>query len=203
MNGSSYSITCVSPYLIIIFSLCTPATGSEEITDEDLDNISVFALHVDRSGISRQTFYKLRQFFCHKLNLNTEYLIQRRIDFLSNVKPILIDMCINSCCLFSGEWADCDTCDFCDAHRFHNNGKPITRFSYLPLIPHLQGYFECTDMVQWMNYRHNYTFIDGQVNDVFDSENYRALCEEYVIVKGVRMGFKFFEGQRDIALVLG
>ncbi|KAF8530258.1 hypothetical protein BU17DRAFT_60018 [Hysterangium stoloniferum] len=38
------------------------------------------------------------------------------------------------------------------------------------------------------------------VNDVFDSENYWALCEEYVIVKGVRMGFKFFEGQRDIAL---
>jgi hypothetical protein len=44
-------------------SLITFSTGGEELTDEDLDNISMFALCREGSGLSRATFNRLQHSF--------------------------------------------------------------------------------------------------------------------------------------------
>jgi hypothetical protein len=77
--------------------------GKQELTDEDLDNISTFALHIESTGLPHATFNRLRHFFRHRLKLDTEYLIQHQIDFLLGVVPIYYDMCIDLCCLYVGK----------------------------------------------------------------------------------------------------
>lgn len=52
-----------------------------------------------------------------------------------------------------------------------------------------------------MSYRGNYK-RDANVKDVFDSTNYRVLCDRFVTVNGQKMPYKFFCDLRDIALGL-
>ena len=109
-------------------------------------------------------------------------------------------MCRNSCCLFSGDRADLTHCDFCYTPRRHPNGKPACRFSYLPLIPRLKGWFKSPEMIKRMAYRQNYEYVEGEVSDVFDGEHYRSKCCEYVVIDGEDLKHKFFSDPRDIAL---
>jgi hypothetical protein len=43
--------------------------------------------------------------------------------------------------------------------------------------------------------------VDG-VRDVFDSEQYKNLCNKHVSINGVPRPYKFFEGKHDIAMSL-
>ena len=74
--------------------------GQMELTDDDLDNISIFALCMEGTGLSQSTHVNLHHFFRHKLNIDTEYLMYHCMEILSGVTPVFYDMCNNSCCLF-------------------------------------------------------------------------------------------------------
>jgi hypothetical protein len=57
---------------------------------------------------------------------------------LSGLKPVLFDCCEDSCCAFTGPKAKLTQCPYCKKARFHpDSGKPVKRFSYVPLIPRL------------------------------------------------------------------
>ncbi|KAF8496941.1 hypothetical protein BU17DRAFT_59408 [Hysterangium stoloniferum] len=122
------------------------------------------------------------------------------IEFLSGVTPQYFDMCQNSCCLYAGDHIDQNTCEFCNAPRFHPNGKPVSHFSYMPLIPHLCGWFESPEMIKCMNYWNNCDHINGEINDIFDSTHYQELCERQVCIDGQELDHKYFSDHRDIAL---
>jgi hypothetical protein len=125
----------------------------------------------------------MRRFFRHKLNLDSEYLIQHRIDFLSGVTVVFYDMCPKSCSLYAGEREKRTDCEFCGTLRM-SNGKPACRFSYLPLIPHMKGWFECPEMVRRMSYRSQYNYVPGEISDVFDGEHYKDHRNTYVKLDG-------------------
>ena len=173
-----------------------------ELTDEDIDNISAFALRIESSGLPRSTFNQMRHFFRHKISLDTEYLIQQRINFLSDFKAEAYDICINSCCLFVGTRADYMSCDICHTARYDANNKPLSRFTYLPLIPRLRGWFECKQMVERMDYRQTYVHTVGETSDIFDAVNYCELRKKLVVVDGQPLSHKYFSDGRDIALGL-
>jgi hypothetical protein len=174
--------------------------GGSELTNEDLDNISAFALRLQGSGLSRSTYHNLRRFFRHKLSLDTEYLMYRRMEILSGVKPTFYDMCSASCCLFVGPFAEHIQCSFCLRSRHHFNGKPIARFSYLPVIPRIQGWFGNEAMIRQLQYRSHRESIPEQISDVFDGSHYQKLLNTYVSIDGTDLEHKYFSDHRDIAL---
>jgi hypothetical protein len=142
----------------------------------------------------------MRRLFRHKLNLDTEYLIQQRIDFLSGTDHVYYDMCRNSCRLYAGDHTELTQCDYCNADRFHPNGKAVARFAYIPLVPRLCGWFQCQKMVEQMDYRHSYVHIPGETSDIFDGQHYLSLQTQRVIIDGVTLDHNFFSDPRDIAL---
>jgi len=156
---------------------------------------------MEGSGLSRVTFNRLRFFFRHKLHLDTEYIIQSRINFLSGIKPKLYDMCLNSCCLFAGDRAKITHCDFCTEPRYCEDGTtPRCQFSYFPFAEHIKVWFENPDMVEQMQYRADYEHIPGEIRDIFDGMHYQSLYGKYVVLDGEKLRHKYFSGQHDVVL---
>ncbi|KAF8470532.1 hypothetical protein JB92DRAFT_2535827, partial [Gautieria morchelliformis] len=176
--------------------------GDNELTDEDLDNISVFALQLEGSGLSTSTYNNLRRFFRHKLKLDTEYLVYRRMEILSGVTPWFYDMCNKSCCLYVKRHAALTHCPHCKTLRYHTNGKPIARWSYLPLIPRIKAWYESLPMIKKLQYRSRRVTVPGEISDVFDGTVYRDLLKRLVIVDGgvSKLRHTYFTDGRDIAL---
>ena len=85
--------------------------------------------------ISRELFNKFRTFFASKITLSSEWITEKRIEFLSGVTPVLYDCCINSCMAYTGDYLELETCRYCSEPRLGTNGKPQRQFSYLPIIP--------------------------------------------------------------------
>jgi hypothetical protein len=171
-----------------------------ELTDEDMDNISAFALCLEGSGIPRSTYQHLQKIFQCKLNIDTEYLMYCRMEMLSGVKPTFHDMCSNSCCLFVGPFAAASHCPFCQIARYHPNGRPIARFSYLPMIPRFQAWYQSTPMIERLKYQTQCDHTAGEITDVFDGQNYLTLLDTFVNINGSIQAHKYFSDHWDITL---
>jgi hypothetical protein len=174
-------------------------TGENQLTDNDLDNICAFALHMEGSGFPCSTYDNLRWFFRCKLNLDTEYLMYRHIEFLSGIKPTFYDMYNKSCLLFVDSFKDLMHCSFCGLPHYHANNKPIAHFLYLP-IPHMQGWYECLSMIDCLKYHSQHTHEPGEYHDVFDGSHYCTLQDRHVEVLGQMLAHKYFSDARDITL---
>lgn len=138
--------------------------------------------------------------FRRKLNLDTEYLMYRRIEFLSGIKPEFYDMCDQSCLLYVDSFHADRYCSICGNPRYHANDKPIARLPYLPIIPRLQGWYEGRSMIERLKYRSQYVHTPGEYNDVFDGSRYRSLLDWHVEVQDETLGHKYFSAPHDIAL---
>ena len=101
-------------------------------------------------------------------------------------------MCLKLCCLYVGSHAKQTQCEFCSHLQYHENGKAVCHFSYLPVIPCLYGYFECKSMVEGMEYQKKYMPTPGEMSDVLDRENYKELMGKFVITDGNQLNHKFF-----------
>lgn len=151
--------------------------------------------------MSEKTFNEMRVSFCHKIHIDSAWVILQRIATLSGIKPVLYDCCINSCVAYTGSFQYDLHCKFCRERRFKSDKKtPRSSFSYLPIIPQLQGYFKSPEMVDLLSYRHKYAPSSDMIRDVFDSQHYRHLCETQVVIDGVRQRHEHFSHPDDIAL---
>lgn len=128
--------------------------------------------------------------------------VRSRVSFLAGFKPEIYDCCVDSCCCFTGPHADLDKCPYCNQARYHADGAPRKRFTYIPLIPRLVAFAANRPLATRMLYRSEYENRPGFTADVFDSEHYRDLCNRKVKVNGKTLPHKYFEGPRDIALGL-
>ena len=177
------------------------ASGHEFITPDDVDNMRAFNLKIT-SGMSRESFKLLQRSFAHKMDIDSEFRIVRRMSTLTEIQIRYYDCCINSCILFVLEYKECELCPHCNEERFDSQGKARQRFGYIPLIPRLQGYFQNCKLIELMSYRSEYKQSDDSISDIFDSDAYRTLCSQDVEADGRKIGHKFFSDPRDIALSL-
>ena len=153
------------------------------------------------SNMSRRAFNQIRFTFRHKLNLDFLYVSNRRLAVLSRVTPLLIDCCVNSCIAYTWQYQNYTHCPYCGKPR-RSNHKARRQFTYLPLAPRLQGFFQNPRTIHQLGYRARFEpSVDG-VHDVFDSEQYKNLCNKHVSINGVPRPYKFFEGKHDIAMSL-
>lgn len=79
------------------------------------------------------------------------------------------------------------------SHAFNSFGDPRRQFSYILLIPRLQGYFQNPSMVKRLSYRANYEAGNRSMSDIFDGIHYQTLLETEVIIDAHPLGQSFFD----------
>lgn len=93
-----------------------------------------------KNHISRAAYNRFRDGFSHKLDLLTEYRLQRLVDRLAEaMEPVAYDCCIDSCVLFVGPHKDLTNCPICKKDRYLDTDRrtPRQTFLYIPVIPRL------------------------------------------------------------------
>jgi len=130
--------------------------------------------------------------------------IRSRTAALAGVQPEYFDCCVNSCCAFTGDHLNLQSCPFCQEQRFADS-KPRKRFTYIPLIPRLQVFARNESVAKQMQYRGQYESHEaepGKMKDIFDSTTYRTLQQRHIHVGDLISNVKYFADRRDVALGL-
>lgn len=149
--------------------------------------------------MSRKNYDLMRRSFSHKMDLDSLYVVTRRLSILSGIKAQLYDCCVNSCVCYTLEFSLLDGCPYCKEPRRSSDGKPRRCFSYLPLIPRLQALFSNRAVRDDLDYRPQYIYEASTIRDVFDASCYAQLQDTYVVADDKVLGHKFFSDDRDIA----
>ena len=175
--------------------------GNNVISDVDRDNIRAFKFKMF-GNVTRRTFNQMRHAFGHKLDIDSEWMICRRIGLLSDIEPLKIDCCINFCIAYTGKYELLEKCPFCSNLRYTHDRRVRRTFKYIPLIPRIQAFFKNPSMIEKMRYRPRFRHDPDRIRDVFDSAHYQALLNRNVIVDNVEQPYTFFSDARDIAFGL-
>jgi len=112
-----------------------------------------------------------------------------------SLRPIWIDMCINSCCAFSGSFKTLDKCIYCKAECYQEGGRSRAQVVYFSIQDRFIIQYKDPTRAKQLRYRSEYIAreeynIDGAIGDVFDSIQYKHLSQ-----KG------YFQDDRDVALL--
>ncbi|KAJ3833513.1 hypothetical protein F5878DRAFT_515342, partial [Lentinula raphanica] len=169
------------------------------LSEEDLNTIRAHNFRVEVDQGARE-YNKMRHAFPALSSLDSLHQMQTRIAFLSGIKPINYDCCINSCCCFTAAYWELHECPFCGHDQFDSRGRPHNTFSYLPLILRLVNMFLDPSTCEKLNYRTQRETTPGTVEDVFDSEHYAHLKKTRVIIGDEILNHKFFEFPSDLAM---
>ena len=126
------------------------------------------------------------------------YTAKSKLSDLVNINPIFIDICINSCCAFTGLFINDIACQFCNETRYViNKKKKKSRkvMSFFPLIDRFKIQYNDPNRSMKLRYRHEYItsekyYKNEHIGDIFDGNLYKELVDE-----------GFFTNERDIALI--
>jgi hypothetical protein len=126
----------------------------------------------------------------------SQYQIKKVLKSIVKLEPIWIDMCVNSCCAYTGQYKDYVQCEYCKAPRFQDisaNKNCVSRrqMAYFSIKDRLIIQYQDPIRSKELRYRANYIHHDNfKIGDVFDSERYREL-----------LSCGFFNDERDVALI--
>jgi hypothetical protein len=177
--------------------------AASNLSSLTLAALCAFALKVTDNP-SEKTFAKLPYAFPRDCRMSwkcTHTVAERGSGF----KPVKYDMCVDSCVLFAGPYAQLCQCPKpkCGKDRYDTRGKPLEQFTYLPLIPRLKALVAHLETAQKLLYcATEHTHNADNVSDIFDLTVYRSLRGKHVIVNGRQMKFTYFGDARDMALGL-
>ena len=123
----------------------------------------------------------------------------RTLSSLVTFDASYVDICINSCCAFTGVLKSYTSCPHCHEERYQlstkNKKKPRKQAPYFSLINRFRIQYSCKERSQQLRYRNEYIstskYNEGkEIGDIFDGELYKDM---------VKRGF--FQDERDIALL--
>jgi hypothetical protein len=112
-----------------------------------------------------------------------------------SLKPIWVDMCIKSCCAFTGDFRTLDKCIYCNAERYDERRQPRAQVAYFSIQDRFIIQYQDLTRAKQLRYRSEYISREGYntddvIGDVFDGAQYRNLSQ-----KG------YFQDDRDIVLL--
>lgn len=128
------------------------------------------------------------------------YIIQKKLAECVSIKPTFIPMCVNSCCAFTNELANNETCPWCEQAVYSidssNVKTPRKVATFLPLLDRLKLQYSDPKRSSDLRYRHNYINNDeyeqgSSIGDIFDGNLYKELAED-----------GYFKDERDITLIV-
>ncbi|KAJ7191812.1 hypothetical protein GGX14DRAFT_380765, partial [Mycena pura] len=158
-----------------------------------------FKVSVDQGS---REYAKMKRAFPQLDSLPSLARLQAQITFISGIKTVKYDCCVQSCCCFVGPYTDCDTCPYCYEARRDSTGCARATFEYIPLIPRLRALLADKKVCEELRYRAEYDLSTGKISDVFDSLHYLNLLEEHVRVDGKLFSHRYFDADTDIAIGL-
>ncbi|QRV98449.1 Transposase family tnp2 [Ceratobasidium sp. AG-Ba] len=173
----------------------------ETITEEELDSIKMMAIR-QFGHISIRNYERIRYSFRDKVFLLTLQRLGTRIAGLSGIKPETYDCCVNVCHAFTGDFSEETVCSTCREQRYDELGRSRQTFQYIPTIGRFLAMFNNPAFVEKLEYRDKYVQHEGHINDFFDSELYKNLCQKNIVINGEDLGVKYFSGKYDIATTL-
>jgi hypothetical protein len=181
--------------------LRNPPQECLDITDPDI-RLSL-DLYLAMGNASQQSYKDtcqavLRRFPNSGCKPLSYYQIQRHVDKLSGVVPIVHDMCINTCIAFTGPWSTVDKCPKCQTMRYDplkstaEKKVPRQRFYTIPLGPQLQALWRTPEGAEQMRYRQRRTNellaelneeegVLGAYDDILCGSDYLSAVQEGVI----------------------
>src|SRR5258707_1303691 len=106
----------------------------ESLSKEDIDSLKMFSL-IRRGNISWSIHVILVTFWNDRIHIESMYKLCRRIASLSQIKTIVYDCCINSCCAFIGtDFESAQSCPFCHEPRFDDRNCTRKYLMYYPAV---------------------------------------------------------------------
>jgi hypothetical protein len=112
--------------------------------------------------------------------------IKTTLKKLVDIEPQWVDMCINTCCAYTGQFENKTQCPYCAAFRYqeinqNHKKKPRYQFACFSLKKRLRIQYEDSNRVDELRYRYTYMSRDGfgndgKVGDVFDGKCYKGLA---------------------------
>src|ERR1700733_6064255 len=192
-------VCCGSSFPLIIGLMAISFFLDQYLTADMRDTIAMFCLVIS-GNLSRNTYDRLLRLLGHRLPSHSYHVLLQEITKLAYVEQEVYDCCINSCCAYTGDLESLRQCPHCKQERHDKWGRPRERYHYTPLTPQIQSFFLNKKFADTMDYRREYNLSSSNISDVFDSEHYRSLLSQQVIIDDVPQGHRFFSGGRDIAL---
>ncbi|KAL1739985.1 hypothetical protein HDZ31DRAFT_48407, partial [Schizophyllum fasciatum] len=179
------------------------------LSDDEIDELAFFALKNDGSGLTDETYRKMRYLPAVKradLHIPSFKKSKKLTEKLSGVRATEYDCCVNSCVCYVGPNEGKTMCPYCGESRTDNSGKPRRRYRYIPITPRLRSFYQNADMAKKMRYRHD-SRQDPQrqpdtMYDLMDGTHYDRLTRLHVIVNNKEQAHRFFDDHHDVALGL-
>jgi hypothetical protein len=162
---------------------------------EDLINVLTLLNAKQKHNLTNQAFIDILEIFAN--GESSLYLANKKLSKLVNIKPVFIDMCINSCCAFTGSFIQNKSCHICGELGFIMKNNVLTDLprkvsTFIPLIDRFR--FQYNNLERAMKLRYHYQYVnqqdDNSIGDLFDGNLYKELVEE-----------GYFIDERDIALI--
>ncbi|KZT72991.1 hypothetical protein DAEQUDRAFT_684524, partial [Daedalea quercina L-15889] len=173
----------------------------ESLSEPDKATLRLFALKTDEH-LTRKTLNKLPYAFPGSSVPSTDRM-RTHIAFLSGIKPVKYDCCINSCCCFVGPHAELDTCPYCREARRNSSGKARRQFSYIPIKQRLQAFAGNMHMATQMRHRaYGHQHNPNKIADIYDSSAYCSKLNQHVRIHDRMLRHTHFSDARDVALGL-
>lgn len=165
-----------------------------------------YKVSTDISGIA---YSKLHRAFPDRLaDLPTTAMLRTRIGVLAGLRGAPIHCCIKSCIAYTGDYADEESCPYCNEPRYKPHPTvparriPRMRFQYIPIIPRLRNLFRDPVMARKLRYRSNRQAAPNSIADIFDGEYYNRLLGQRVVVGAETLEHRYFSSPTDLALGL-
>ena len=154
------------------------------------------------SNMPWKTYNQLQHAFWHKIAIDSEWVVLHCVALLAGIEPVHINCCVISCIAYTRQYVHMEECPICQEPRYSQSRRACRIFSYLPIIPRLQGFFKNPETAQLLLYCHNYTSSPDTITDIFNCEWYTLLRNKTVTIDGVKRAHKYFEHKYDMALSL-
>lgn len=78
--------------------------------------------------------------------------VKRLIANITEIQPIIKDMCLNSCMAYTGPLSAHNTCLYCDELRYNSNGNPHQTFDTIFILFAIQTLMRHPEMATEMGY---------------------------------------------------
>ncbi|GES92308.1 transposase domain-containing protein [Rhizophagus clarus] len=169
--------------------------NEDEFSEDLFLNVLKLLEIKQKHNLSDRAFNEILSIFTN--NEISLYAVKKKLLKFVNIMPEFIDICVNSCMAFTGQYENESSCHYCSEPRFFDDNKRKSRkvLSYFSLIDRFK--IQYNDPVRLQSLRYRYEYINNEnydnsnnIGDIFDGNLYKELVNE-----------GFFSNERDIVLI--
>ena len=159
----------------------------EELNDTMKKALRLLELKAKKGTLTNQIYQEILEIFnCEDITL---YSVKKFLKNMVNLGVTFVDMCVDSCCAFTGQYEELLHCPVCNKSRYLKQ-KTRKKATYFFLEDRFRIQFQDQERVKKLLYRSLYQSNEGFYNDIFDGILYKTLCQE-----------RFFSNPYDICLI--